>query len=429
MSAGAGTAVSRRGWAWRLRAAAVAVLGAALLAGCGGGSSSSSASSPTAGPATGGGAPVASNVAPSASNVLPVAIKNRAGVATPNTPYVSVTVCQPGNRQSCITIGDVLVDTGSTGLRLFASALGGFSLPPITTSSGAQLANCAQFASGYAWGGMYSATVVLGGQVTTQPVPVQVVNVPGFPPAPSSCQNTGSDLAAQFSSAVNGVLGISNFTQDCGSGCVNSTRNGLYYACAGSSCSASRATLSQQTTNPIAALAAGYNNGSILDFPAVPATGQASVTGQLILGIGTQSNNALAAGAQVYPLDSSGNFQVAVNGGAATSGFLDSGSNGYFLYLSDLQNQTCGGFYCPSNPYTLQTVTTGATGSPSAQQSAVLYNANALFSTQYAALPGLGGTAAIDGLVDLGMPFFYGRRIATGLQGTNANAPNGYWAY
>lgn len=410
----------------RLRAAAAAVLGAALLAGCGGGGSAGS-SAPAAGTAASG----VVSVTPNGSNVLPVAIKNRAGASllTPNTPYVSVTVCQPGNLQSCVVVPDVLVDTGSTGLRLFASALGGFSLPTISTASGAQLANCAQFASGYAWGGMYSATVVLGGQATTQPIPVQVVGAAGLPQAPSSCQSTGSDLASQFSTAVNGVLGISNFAQDCGSGCVASTRNGLYYACSGNSCTASRASLSQQTTNPIAALAAGYNNGSILDFPAVPSTGQASVTGQLILGIGTQSNNALAAGAQVYPMDSLGNFKIAVNGAAAISGFLDSGSNGYFLYLSDLQNQTCGGFYCPTNPYTLQTVTTGATGSPSAQQATVLYNANTLFSTQNAALPGLGGTAAIDGYVDLGMPFFYGRRIATGLQGTNASAPNGYWAY
>ncbi len=414
MSAGQRSTVWRHGLARRLRAAVAVVLGAAVLAACGGGGGDA-APNPVAS------SPIVS-VTPSGSNVLPVAIKNRAGAGmlTPNTPYVSVTVCQPGNLQSCVTIPDVLVDTGSAGLRLFASALGGFSLPSISASSGGQLATCAQFASGYAWGGMYSATVVLGGQATTQPIPVQVVNAPGFPQAPSSCQNTGNDLAAQFSTAVNGVLGISNFVRD---------YYGPYYACSGSSCSASRASLSQQTTNPIAALAAGYNNGSILDFPAVPSFGQPGVTGQLILGIGTQSNNALATGAQLYPLDNLGNFQIAVNGGAAMSGFLDSGSNGYFLYLSDLQNQTCGGFYCPTNPYTLQTVTTGATGSPSAQQSAVLYNANTLFNTQNAALPGLGGTAAIDGYVDLGMPFFYGRRIATGLQGTNPSAPNGYWAY
>jgi hypothetical protein len=56
-------------------------------------------------------------------------------------------------------------------------------------------------------------------------------------------------------------------------------------------------------------------------------------------------------------------------------------------------------------------------------------NAQSMFQTGNAALPALGGTSAINGLVDLGLPFFYGRSIATGLEGTSTNAPNGYLIY
>ncbi|MGC9185733.1 MAG: DUF3443 family protein [Thiomonas sp.] len=52
-----------------------------------------------------------------------------------------------------------------------------------------------------------------------------------------------------------------------------------------------------------------------------------------------------------------------------------------------------------------------------------------MFQTGNAALPALGGTSAINGLVDLGLPFFYGRSIATGLEGTNSSAPNGFLLY
>ena len=41
-----------------------------------------------------------------------------------NTLYTSVTVCAPGSATACQTINHVQVDTGSTGFRVLASALG-----------------------------------------------------------------------------------------------------------------------------------------------------------------------------------------------------------------------------------------------------------------------------------------------------------------
>ena len=39
-----------------------------------------------------------------------------------NMPYVSVTICEPGT-YNCKTIHNILLDTGSSGLRIFASAV------------------------------------------------------------------------------------------------------------------------------------------------------------------------------------------------------------------------------------------------------------------------------------------------------------------
>ena len=41
-------------------------------------------------------------------------------------------VCEPGSTTNCTTVPNVLVDTGSTGLRLLSGAVSGLSLPSIT---------------------------------------------------------------------------------------------------------------------------------------------------------------------------------------------------------------------------------------------------------------------------------------------------------
>jgi Protein of unknown function (DUF3443). len=97
---------------------------------------------------------------------------------TANTPYVDVKVCDASG--NCQTIPDVMVDTGSAGLRLFAGKVA-LNLPGIP-SGGGTLAACAQFASGYAWGSMHLATVQIGGEITTTAIPVQFMNDPPCPP-------------------------------------------------------------------------------------------------------------------------------------------------------------------------------------------------------------------------------------------------------
>jgi hypothetical protein len=427
-----------------LRRAAVAAVACAalLLSACGGGGSASGTTTsiaPTAGtsspvntPSTAQPSPTAQptpTTPPAAGNVVPVSIRqlpSNSTTLTANTPYVSVTVCAPGG--ACQTVPNVLVDTGSAGLRLFSGALGGSllgSLPPIARGGGT-LAACAQFASGYAWGSMRLASVQLGGMVSAGAIPVQVMNDPNLPAAPASCAAQGVDFASSFAGIANGILGISNFRYDCGAACARSATNGVYFSCSNGACTGTTAATSQQGVNPVATFATD-NNGSILSLPAVPLpNGAPSVSGTLIFGIGTQSNNTLGS-AQIYPLDSQGNLPLTL-GGATQTGFVDSGSNGYFLDLSGVP--TCAsGFYCPASPLTLTAQLQTASGTPGPAQSITIGNARQMFATQNAALPALGGPAAIGGLVDLGLPFFYGRAIATGIEGTNPSAPNGYLAY
>ena len=79
-----------------------------------------------------------------------------------NKPCVSVTVCTPGT-STCQAIDDILLDTGSYGLRLFKQVLN-VSLVQATSGSGS-LAECVQFGDGSSdWGPVQIASVILGNE-------------------------------------------------------------------------------------------------------------------------------------------------------------------------------------------------------------------------------------------------------------------------
>lgn len=402
-------------------AVGLALAASTLLASCGGGGGSTPAV-----PAATTNPGVSLATPPSGPNVVPVSVRqlNTSGTSTANTPYVTVTVCDASN--ACQSIPNVLVDTGSAGLRIFANQLGSVNLPGIPAASG-QLAACAQFASGYTWGSMRKATVQIGGLSTAGAIPIEVINDPAIPTtAPLACQNQGPDFSGQLAGVVNGILGISNFTYDCGQACTSQykTTPGIYFSCSGSTCTETSASLDQQGINPVAALASD-NNGSILLLPAVPLPwGAQTATGVLVLGINTASNNQLPSGAQVFPLDNIGNLSVAVNGSAGT-GFIDSGSNGDYLALNLPPCTQSTGFYCPLPP--ANEALELSSGAIVANAGITIASADAMFQTANAALPALGGTAAVSGQIDLGLPFYFGRPIATGIQGTQF--PNGFVAF
>ena len=398
-----------------------------LLGACGGGGGSSTTAAASAATTNPG---VSLDTPPSGPNVVPVSIQqlNTSSINTANTPFVTVTVCDASN--VCQSIPDVLVDTGSAGLRIFANQLGSLNLPGIAAAGGGQLAACAQFASGYTWGSMREATVKIGGVSTPGAIPIEVINDPAITTAPLACQNQGQDFSGQLAGVVNGILGIRNFQYDCGIACTvppsqYKTTPGVYFSCSGSTCTETSASLDQQGINPIAADPAPYNNGSILLLPSVPLPwGAQTATGVLVLGINTSSNNQLPPSAQVFSLDGLGNLSIAVNGLAGT-GFIDSGSNGHYLALNLPSCTQSTGFYCPVPP--ADVALDLSSGTSMAHASVTIASADAMFQTANAALPALGGNAAVSGQIDLGLPFFYGRTIANGIQ--NMQFQNGFVAF
>ena len=92
------------------------------------------------------------------------------------------------------------------------------------------------------------------------------------------------------------------------------------------------------------------NNGVIVELPTVSPLGAASVSGSLVFGIGTQTNNALGSAA-VFTVDGQGTFTTVYQGQSYGGSFLDTGSNGiYFLDSRTAGLPLCpdtADFYCP----------------------------------------------------------------------------------
>ncbi|HXM05537.1 MAG TPA: DUF3443 family protein, partial [Chthoniobacterales bacterium] len=208
---------------------------------------------------------------PSGSNVQAITVNSGPAGNYANGAFTSVTVCVPGT-STCQTINGVLVDTGSSGLRLLSSALT-ISLPQQDASDGNPVAECLPFVIGYTWGPVQTADVEMAGEKASS-TPIQVINETAFPlPATSLCaSNPGGPADTLSSLGANGIVGVGNFPQDCGGACAVAPGNGsenpdLYYECAASGCSAIAESLAQQVQNPVA-LFTTDNNGVIIELPA-----------------------------------------------------------------------------------------------------------------------------------------------------------------
>jgi hypothetical protein len=240
-----------------------------------------------------------------------------------------VTICVPGSSSQCVTVDNVLLDTGSTGLRILSSALDNLPLTTVT-SNGATLANCIQYVDlTYNWGPVAIADVKMAGEVASA-IPIAIIEGPnsGFPAAPPACSNGGVADNTVDTLSANGVLGVSFYAQDCGSACAPGTSSnaGVYYSCTGGSCQVTTVALASQVGNPVASFASD-NNGLLVSLPALPDSGAPSALGTLTFGIGTQSDNALGPAAVQTP-DVAGNLTTQFKGASYTSSFIDSGSNG-----------------------------------------------------------------------------------------------------
>jgi hypothetical protein len=430
---------------------------AGLMVGCGG-SSGTSTSGGTGGGGTTTGTPSGANVLSIAVNGGPAAnLAN--GSIYEDAAFATATVCAPGSTTNCVTIDNLLVDTGSVGLRVFQSDVGSLNLPGVTASSGAAAYDCVNFVDGsYLWGPVEQADVSLGGE-TASSAPIQVIS-DSTSGIPASCSNGSKDnenTAALL--GANGILGVGLEPTDCyyagGSACDPSS--GLanppypaYYTCSGSSCTPAFVAVANQVVNPVA-LFPNDNNGVIVELPSVTGS-EASVTGSLVFGIGTESNNALSSSATVFTLACDefttmfGGQTYGITNAATCAGpgsFIDSGSNGlYFPNATSIptcpSNTAVGnlsGFYCPTSTDNLSATNEGQDGA-SKSTSFSVDNAETLFTSSTtssdAVFPGLAGVNPTGVGFDWGLPFFFGVHLYSAIDGQGAPSgapPTPWWAY
>jgi Protein of unknown function (DUF3443) len=416
--------------------------------GCG----SSSGSTPAGIPGGGGGN--------STGNVLSIAVdggptaNQQGGTIFANTMYASATICAPGSTSSCVTVDHLLVDTGSYGLRVLQSAISSLNLPSLNASNGQPAYDCIAFVDlSYLWGPVMKADVTLAGE-TAKSLPIHVISS-STANIPASCSNgnTTGDENTQATLGANGILGVGLEPTDCffdgGSACdpssdVTPVPTPAYYTCNSLPCSPQYISVSNQVTNPVALFSVD-NNGVIVELPSISGSA-ATVTGSLIFGVGTESNNVLASNATLFTT-ACNEFDTTFEGQAfdvdpsncgGSGSFIDSGSNG--LFFPDVNNVLPGcpantpgtNFYCPPSLMNLSATNQDPNNGFTAIVNFSVDNANTLFASRDAAYSTLGGPNPSGSGFDWGAPFFYGRNVVSTIDGQAVpsglpNAP--WWAY
>lgn len=359
-----------------------------------------------------------------ASNVVALTVRTpRRGF---NRMVVSLTVCAPGT-QRCATIDDVMIDTGATGLRLEAGAVPDWlRLPAHRGPDGAPRAGCVHFVHDDAWGPLHRADLHIGG-LTARDLLVQVLD-DDDPRRPSSCR------LSPLAPTSNGTLGLGPFDADCRGACEQRPERPRLFACAaatpGEACRPlpGPVPLSDRLRNP-ATLFAGYDNGVVIDLPAVPAAGAMAVTGTLTFGVGTAANNGLGDAA-LLPLDTGGRFTTTYAGRAYPDSYMDSGTATYVVPADegsgDTPNALSGGLarcleptwaLCAAPPRERGAVMVGRDGASVATAfrvgSYAAFLASGAGASDSVAVTGAAGSRAFV----WGAPFFLGRRVAVVLEG------------
>jgi hypothetical protein len=387
---------------------------------------------------------------PGAANVVPISVNGGPLAPTtiyPNGAFVTVQICAPSNG-ACQQIDNVLVDTGSFGLRLLGSEVT-VPLVPLNDGSGNTLYDCINFLDGsFLWGAVAPANILLGGEVADS-TSVQIIANPSFS-IPSGCTGTNEDTQALL--GANGILGVGPQPFDCGGACDPSAGGSpppVYYLCSsGGTCNAtfvSCGTLcgdtlpNQQVTNPVFNFAANSsgvfdNNGVIVELPAVNDVA-ATVNGNLIFGIGTESNNGLLSSngtaATVLNLNSSDDdFSTNFGGEVLSASFIDSGTNGLLFPQINGSPTICSDndtWYCPASTTPFTATNVGYTGTPENTVDFSVDNFDNVMAANpndaaFSNLAGPLGTSSCSGgtgscSFDWGLPFFYGRNVFTAING------------
>jgi len=341
-----------------------------------------------------------------------------------NQPCVSVTICEPGTA-TCQTIPNILLGTGSYGLRLFKQVVT-LNLESVKDSGGKELAECMAYAGGNSqWGPLKYADVQLGNELASH-IPIEIIDST-YATIPASCRNT---QATPGSLGFNGILGVGLFIQDCGPNCVSSSTNNVYFSCSGATCTPTAVPLNLQVVNPVAYLP-NSNNGVMLHLPTVSDAGATNVQGVLYLGVATQADNTPTGSVTVFPVDAGGNFRTIMNGTTYSSAFIDSGSNVIFFPSSmSTSCQRAQGYYCPPSMQSFSATQTGSGGSPSVVVNFNIMNADVALDANNPnyVFNNVGGP--LGNSFDWGLPFFLGRQVYVAIEGRSSSIGTGpYWAW
>lgn len=406
-----------------------------LLAACGGGGGG------------GGGTPllVGDSTSSTTNNVQPITVAGGPSNNGVNLLVTSVKICTPGSTSQCQTIDNILVDTGSYGVRVMASQVGSVAAAPVISGNSRPLIECTQFADGFTWGPVKRVDIRIAGELAAN-IPIQVIDDSGSATVPTVCANGGVNHSTVSSFGANGVLGVGVFGADCGSFCTTGTpsANRQYFDCVGTNCTTASSVLAplvSQVRNPIGDFAVN-NNGVVIDLPGVPDQGAASVSGSMIFGIGTQSNNGLGNARIIDVNPGNGTFVTTASGQSPlTRSFVDTGSNGLFFPTGPAfpasslppcdANSVAPEFFCPNSQLTFSATINGASNGNNVAVSFNIGNAVNLLNnnTTFHAFNNIGAPipASLSTSFDWGLPFYLGRRVYTALQ--SAATPTPYIAF
>jgi hypothetical protein len=380
-----------------------------ILAACGGGGGSNDSPSPPSqddfsqGLTQVASVPRFQTIAGSAANVMPISVDAN------NRMLVSVKVCQEGS-SVCQTVNRIMLDTGSVGLRIHASALvsilGGLTV--YTSGGGGTTADCALFGNFYAWGPLRGADVYFAGEAAPG-LALQVYDDDAVPMA--SAAGCGGALADAVPAQVgfNGVLGVKPTLSDRQS----------YFQCSATACLPFAAPIAQQLQNPIVHLGKD-NNGYVVELPAIANVGATNSQGALVFGIDTALNNALPASSATIKLDTDNLGLKLWLDGQIYEAIIDSGTGTYALPNPEAMPACSGSsaeLYCPDGFVNLA-VMMKASSAPDTVITATLTVGNGssvsasgdgAFNDVASRLPSAVSGYGLGALI--GAPFFYGRNI------------------
>ncbi|UYL08406.1 DUF3443 domain-containing protein [Bdellovibrio sp. SKB1291214] len=386
----------------------------------------------------------------SGDNVIPMSVGACGVDGYANEPCISVTICTPGT-SNCQTIDNILVDTGSYGLKIFKSLIS-VPLTQVDMGNGYGLASCTGYLDGSGhWGQVVKADVKLGNlsTATNNPSGISIVTLDSKYSNASGCSSSPDKDPSE--AGFNGIIGVGSFVEDCSVGYAGAngctlTATRKYWKCTAVSCSMTTVAAADQIANPVAKMPTGYDNGLVLKLPSVSSTGAGAAYGYMILGIGTDAYNS-PTGVTVFPVENDATFVTRFNNRDYEYAFIDSGTNFNGFPRVGGNPALCSGstdFFCPATETTITaTMKSGSVtqavsfkvGNMITLASATPYSmvySNIAFNT--ADMGETGSPSDADVPFDWGLPFFLGRSVYVGIKGTSATI-NGqtvsgpHWAF